>query len=66
MASDLFENLNNLKNLEFLEATNPEELKAQILSIRLPTRLVAMYSVGTKHIAWIQTTMPIKKKKKEN
>jgi hypothetical protein len=41
-----------------------EDLKNQITSIRLPTKIIAIYAVGSKHVAWIQTTAKIVKKVK--
>lgn len=57
-----FDNLNDLGNtLEFLEGQSAQELLNQIKSITLPTKIIAMYSVGSRHFAWIQTTAKIKK-----
>lgn len=65
MADDMFESLNpNTSTLDFLVGDSAEDLKAQITSIRLPTKIIAIYAVGVKHIAWIQTTAKIKKKVK--
>lgn len=62
----MFDSLNNLEKLEFLVGDSPESLKAMLKSITLPVRLLSIYAVGTKHIAWIMTDARIKKVKKED
>jgi hypothetical protein len=54
-------NLNGVKNLQFLEGKSAQELQAQITQIKLPTKIIAIYFYGTRHIAWIQTFAKIKK-----
>lgn len=63
-AENLFDSVNALSNtLEFISADSPEELRLKLREIRLPTRLITIYAVGSKHVAWIQTTAKLKKKK---
>jgi hypothetical protein len=65
MADEMFDSLNpNTSALEFLMGDSAEDLKNQITSIRLPTKIIAIYAVGSKHVAWIQTTAKIVKKVK--
>lgn len=59
-----FENLNNYQNLEFLVGSSPEELKDQILQIKTPIEIIAIYAVGARHVAWLRTHDKIVKKKK--
>lgn len=64
MADGLFENLNsNSDLLNFLVGNSPEELLNQIKQIRLPTDILAIYAVGSRHICWFRTTAKIKKVK---
>lgn len=65
MADELFENLNLNASLNFLKGNSEEELLGMIKSIRLPLKIISIYSVGTKHVAWFQTSAKIVKKKKE-
>jgi hypothetical protein len=51
----MFENLNNLGKLTFLQADSPEGLEAQIKSIRLPVRILSLYFADGMHVAWIMT-----------
>ena len=59
--ADLGDSLSQHKNIEFLTGSSPEELKAQLTSIKLPYKLVAIYAQGSNHVAWIIPTQPIKK-----
>jgi len=62
----MFDNLNQVGlGLEFLEALSAEELKKQIQSITLPTKIISIYAIGSRHIAWIQTTAKVQKIKKD-
>ena len=63
MAEDLelFTSLNNSKNIDFLIGDSPEDLRMQIAAIRTPVYIYSIYGSGTKHVAWIQTTVKIKK-----
>lgn len=56
-------NLSNHPNLEFLEADGPTQLLEQIRQIRLPFKIISIYSNGRRHYAWVDLTQPIKKKK---
>lgn len=57
--SDLGDNLSSYRNIEFLSASSPEELKSQLGQIKLPYKLIAIYAQGGAHIAWIVPTQPI-------
>lgn len=61
----MFENLSGLKNIDFLIGITPQELLDQINTIRLPCRIISIYAVGSRHIAWVQCTSKLKKVKKE-
>jgi len=61
----LGENLSPYKNLDFFTAQSPEELKAQLGQIRLPYKIISIYSVGGAHVAWVNLTRPVKKIKKK-
>lgn len=67
MASDdLFESINsNTHTLDYIVGDSAEELKALLKKITLPTNIVSIYAVGSKHFAWINTAAKIKKVKKE-
>lgn len=66
MADELtFENLNNNQDLNYFKADSEEQLLEMIKKIRLPLKIISLYSVGTKHVAWFQTSAKIVKKKKE-
>lgn len=61
----MFTNLNEKgQGLEYLVGNSPEELLAMIRLFDLPTSIVAIYAVGTKHIAWILTTQKVVKVKR--
>lgn len=60
----MFTNLNGLSGIDFLRTDSPEELRAQIASIHLPVKILAIYTHGGQHIAWILTEAKIKKIKK--
>ena len=47
--------------LDFIINDTPEALLRNLKKIRLPMRIVTIYPVGSKHIAWIQTTEKIRK-----
>lgn len=65
MADEMFDSLNsNTSTLDFLIGDSAEELRAQIASIHLPVKIIAIYAIGVRHIAWIQTTAKLKKVKK--
>lgn len=59
------DSLNNLVGLEFLESTDAEQLKKQIKSIQFPVRIIAIYALGGRHYAWIETRANIVKKTKK-
>jgi len=65
MADDLFENLNINQSLNYFKGNSEEELLDLIKSVRLPLKIISIYSVGTKHVAWFQTSAKIVRKKKE-
>lgn len=66
MADGLFDSLNSSgENLEFLVGNSPQELLEMIRQIRLPLNIVSIYAIGSKHIAWFQTSARIIKKKKD-
>jgi len=60
--------LNDYINLDYIEAKSPGELKEIIRSIHLQIRIITIYAIGSRHIAWIQTNGNLKKisKEKEN
>lgn len=64
--TDLGDSLSGYKNIDFLTGSSPEELKAQLGSIKLPFKLIAVYAQGSNHVAWIVPTQPIKKITKGN
>ena len=53
------------ETIEFLSAQSPEELKLRLESLTLPYRLVAIYSQGGAHLAWIMTEQKKITKSKE-
>ena len=57
----LGDSLSENKNIEHLSGSSPEDLKTQLRQIKLPYRIVSIYSQGGAHIAWIIPTLPIKK-----
>jgi hypothetical protein len=60
----LGDNLSNHQNVEFITAMSEADLKDQLLQIRLPYKILGMYAVGQKHVAWLSLTQPIVKKTK--
>lgn len=62
----LGDNLSSYPNLDFLTARSPQELKDQLDQIRLPFKIIAIYSVGGSHVAWISLTKKIIKKEISN
>ncbi len=61
---ELGENISGYKNIDLLTGASPEEIKAQLVQIKLPYKLIAIYSQGSNHVAWIVPTQPIQKTKK--
>lgn len=61
-----FENLNTYRNIDFLQADSADDLKAQLLKITSPMRILHIYSAGSKHFAWILSDVKINKIKKGN
>jgi len=62
----MFENLNGYQKLICLEERSARELQEKIRSITVPVHIVAIYGMGNKHYAWIQTTAKIKRKVKDD
>jgi hypothetical protein len=58
----MFENLNNLQKVQFLSALSPDDLQAQIKSIRYPMALLSIYFANGRHVAWFLTDAKIVKK----
>lgn len=55
-AESLFDSLNSYdETLAVIESNSAKDLQSQIRSIRLPTRIIAIYAVGETHYAWLQT-----------
>lgn len=65
MADELFDNLNLNQSLNYFKGNSEDELLEFIKSVRLPLKIISIYSVGTKHVAWFQTSAKIVRKKKE-
>lgn len=66
MAGGMFETLNSTgESLNYLVGDSPEDLLEQIKQIRSSVHIVSIYAIGSKHYAWIQTSVKIIKKKKE-
>jgi len=59
----LGDNLSSYRNLDFFTGQSPEELKGQLDQIRLPFKIIAIYGSGGAHVAWVNLTKPVKKKK---
>ena len=57
------DNLSSYLNLEYFTGASPEEIKLQLEQIRMPYKIIAMYSQGTNHVAWVSHTNKISKKK---
>lgn len=65
MSDGMFTNLNPLgEALDYVEGKSLEELRVRIKAIRLPTRIISIYSFGNRHVAWIITEAKIKKVRK--
>jgi hypothetical protein len=58
-------NISGSANIGYLSAMSEDDLLAQIRQIKLPFKILGMYSVGSKHIAWLTLTNPIKKRSKK-
>ena len=58
---DGFDSINQLQNLDFIVGNSAQDVLDQIRAIHLPTRLISVYSQGTRHYAWIQTHAKLKK-----
>lgn len=61
----LGDNLSFYQCLEFFEASTPDKLKSILDSIRIPFKIVSMYSIGGKHIVWVNSERKIKKVKEK-
>lgn len=64
-----FENLNNIKDLQVIEAESPEKLNEILISIPLPTKIVSLYGYRqgqrTIHVAYVLTSAKIEKIKEK-
>ena len=58
-------NLSNYPHLEVLQARSAADLKAQLIQIRLPYKILSIYAVGSMHFAWVSLTRKIRKMEKE-
>jgi len=61
----MFDAVNSIQSLTFVQGDSAEDLLKQLRLIRLPVAIVAMYAVGSKHIAWIKTDAKLVKKAKK-
>ena len=61
MSVPVGDNLTSYPNLEVLSALGAQKLKEQLLQIRLPYNIIAMYAVGDMHFCWITTNHPVTK-----
>lgn len=67
MVSELaFSDLNPYSGVEYLVGKTPEDLKAQIKSIRSPIKILSMYANGDDHYVWFLSGVKINKIKKGN
>lgn len=65
--SEVFGNaLNPYPNIDYITGSSPQEIKAQLLALKIPFSIVAMYSVNASHICWINPHQKIKKEKTKN
>lgn len=65
MSNELGANLSPYAGLEFFVGNSPEQLLAQLKSIRVPFKLIAIYAQGPNHVAWIDSgAIKLKKTKK--
>lgn len=64
MAELEFSNLNPYQNIDFLEANSPQELLSLIKGHKGSLKILAMYSQGSRHIAWVMTGLQKIKKGK--
>lgn len=55
------DNLSRYQNLEVVSSTDPEELRDMLKSLKLPFTIISMYSTGSRHYAWINSSHKIKK-----
>lgn len=60
----LGDNLSGI-NIEFLQGESADDLKSQLDQIRIPYKIFSIYAQGNRHFAWINTSIPIKKKVKK-
>lgn len=60
------DSLSSYPNLEYLEGATPQDLKDKLTQIRLPFKIISIYSVGSRHFAWVSLTKKIIKIKQEN
>jgi hypothetical protein len=56
---ELGDNLSNYPNVDFIETTDANELKSLLMAIRYPYRILAIYSLGQRHYAWLAPSRPI-------
>ena len=57
------DNLSGMK-VEFFIGESADELKSQLDQMRIPYKILSIYSQGNRHYAWINTAATIIKKKK--
>lgn len=58
----MFDAIGNHRTLQVIQGRTAEEVLAIIKAIPLPVKIVAIYALGTRHYAWINTSVRIKKK----
>lgn len=61
---EMGDSLSQYKNIDFILADDPEQLRVAIASIKLPFKIIAIYSQGSKHVAWIVPSRKLIKKTK--
>jgi hypothetical protein len=61
---NLGDSLSRFGNINFLIGDSPEDLQRMLREIRIPFQIVSMYAQGTKHLAWINSDIPVIKQQK--
>lgn len=64
--ANLFSNLSNHPYLDYVVGNSEQEVLDQLKQIRLPFKIVSIYSMGSRTVAWVDCSRPIKKKTKDN
>jgi hypothetical protein len=66
ITADFGDSLSRFGNVTFISADSADELQAQLRSVKIMFSLLAIYSQGSKHYAWINPERKLIKKSRKD